>query len=110
MLLGADTGAAAVLQRLAVEPSDLGQALTHQCAQVVARYLFDERCGQCRQMGLAFQGTWIGLFTQLLEEIVGQWLRVLLYAGAKGVGALGADQGVGSSPSGRNRKRARRPS
>ncbi len=83
-----------VLQCFAVQSSDLGEALAHQRAQVVAWNLFDERCGERGQVSLAFQRAWIGFFAQLLEEVVGQWLRVLLDAGAKGVGALGADQGV----------------
>ncbi len=45
-------------------------------------------------MGLAFEGARVGFFSQLLEEIVRQGLRMLINARAESVGAFGAHQGV----------------
>ena len=45
-------------------------------------------------MGLAFERARIGFLDQLLEEVIGQGLGVLIDARAEGVGAFGADQGI----------------
>ena len=55
-------------------------------------------------MGLAFQRAWVGFLGQLLEEVIGQWLGLLGDAGAKGVCAFGAHQGVGVFAFGQKQK------
>ena len=83
-----------LLQHLAGQAGDFRQALAHQGAQVVAGDLVDQWRGQGHQVRLAFQRAWVGFFAELLEEVVGQRLGVLVDAGAEGIGALAAYQGV----------------
>ncbi|MNL10770.1 hypothetical protein D3C87_1315800 [compost metagenome] len=78
----------------AAQAGDFAQALTHQDAQVGPGDFIDQRCGEGSHVGLAFERARIGFFGQLLEEIIRQWLRVLVDSGTKGVGAFGADQSV----------------
>jgi hypothetical protein len=73
---------------------NFAQALAHQGAQVVAGNLLDQRCGQGDQVRLAFQRARVGFFAQLLKEVIGQWLGMLVDARAEGVGAFAAHQGV----------------
>ncbi|MNQ81694.1 hypothetical protein D3C85_967270 [compost metagenome] len=80
--------------RFTAQAGDFAQALAHQGAQVGARDFVDQRRGEGGHMGLALKRARVGFFRQLLEEVIGQWLRVLVDPCAKGVGAFGADQSV----------------
>ncbi|MNX88133.1 hypothetical protein D3C86_1200930 [compost metagenome] len=78
----------------AAQAGDFGQALTHQNTQVGARHFVDQWCGEGGHVGLAFERARIGFFGQLLEEIIRQWLSMLIDPGLEGVSAFGAHQGI----------------
>ncbi len=60
----------------------------------LSRNLLQQRRGEGRQVGLAFQGGGVGLQHQLLEEVLRQRLGLLGDACAEGILALGAYQAV----------------
>ncbi|MNL03639.1 hypothetical protein D3C87_1241800 [compost metagenome] len=80
--------------RFTAQAGDFAQALTHQGAQVGARDFVDQRRGEGGHVGLAFERARIGFFGQLLEEIIRQWLSMLIDPGLEGVSAFGAHQGI----------------
>ena len=92
--MAARCAASDLAQCFAGKAGDLAQALTHQGAQVVAGNLVDQWCGQGDQVRLTFERARVGFFAELMEEVVGQWLCVLVDARAEGVGAFRAYQGV----------------
>ncbi len=82
------------------QAGDFRQTLPHQQAQVVPGNLLQQRRGEGRQVGLAFQGGGVGLEHQLLEEVLRQRLGLLGDACAEGILALGAYQAVRVLPLG----------
>ena len=68
--------------------------MAHQVAQVGARHFVDERCCQRGHVGPAFERARISFFSQLLEKIICQRLRVLVNARLERISAFGAHQCV----------------
>ncbi|MNJ42725.1 hypothetical protein D3C77_377000 [compost metagenome] len=79
---------------LVVQPGDFLEAIAHQCTQVGPGHFFDQRCSEGGHVRLALERARVGFLGQLLEKVIGQRLCMLVYAGAEGVSAFGAYQGV----------------